>query len=75
MVLGRYEQDGNDDNGLEEIEWVVLDIKGDELFVISRFALDCIPYNSSHGEARWENSYVRNWLNDSFYNQAFTPNS
>ncbi|MBQ7876735.1 MAG: hypothetical protein IJ316_05535 [Clostridia bacterium] len=71
ITLGSYEQDGDASNGKEEIEWLVLDIKDDQAFVISKYALDCKPYHEELVEITWENCTLRGWLNDEFYNNAF----
>ena len=57
----------------EAIEWRVLDKKGDEVLLISEYGLDAQPYDTS-GKKRvlWKDSTIRKWLNDDFYNSAFT---
>ena len=58
---------------VEVIEWRVLDKKGDEVLLISEYGLDAQPYDTS-GKNRvlWEDSTIREWLNDDFYNSAFS---
>ncbi|MCR5311458.1 MAG: DUF6273 domain-containing protein [Lachnospiraceae bacterium] len=73
LMLGSYEQDGNPDNGAEPIEWIVLFNDGTKSLVVSRYVLDCVPFNKGFGESDWENSSVRKFLNNDFYNNAFTP--
>lgn len=68
---GVYEQDGNLSNGAEHIEWLVLEDTGDSLLLVSKDILDCRTYGEGYGETDWENSYIRNWLNNDFYNAAF----
>ena len=72
VFFGSYEQDNDLTNGQEDIEWIVLDKKGDKLFLISKYALDSQPYNETMGDVTWEISTLRAWLNDSFYNTAFS---
>lgn len=72
IFWGCYEQDNIKDNGNENIEWVVLDRKGDNLFLISKYVLDSQPYNSSGAKVTWETCSLRTWLNDDFYNAAFS---
>lgn len=57
----------------EAIEWRVLDKQGDEVLLISEYGLDAQPFDTN-GKKRvlWENSTIRKWLNDDFYNSAFT---
>lgn len=73
VKFGKYEQDGDESNGAEDIEWIVLDSNNDgELFLISRYILDIQPFNKELCAITWENSSIRKWLNDNFYNVAFT---
>ncbi len=69
--FGYYEQDNNTENGKEEIEWLVLEVEGNKAFVISKYALDCQPYNTTDTGVTWEYCTLRIWLNNSFYNTAF----
>ena len=72
ITFGLYEQDNNTSNGAEQIEWIVLDKKGGKALVISKYALDCQPYNEEYASVTWEESDIRAWLNDDFYNTAFS---
>ena len=71
-MLGTYEQDNNVNNGKEKIEWLVLAKEGSKILVISKYALDCIPYNTSKSNITWETSSVRKWLNGEFFTSAFS---
>jgi len=71
VFFGRYEQDNNTSNGPEAIEWLVLDRNGDELLLLSLKTLDCQQY-SSRSSVTWSNSALRTWLNNTFYQSAFT---
>lgn len=73
IKLGKYEQDNNTSNGSEDIEWIVLAKDIDKMLVISDKAIDCKPYHSSYGNTTWEECSLRRWLNDTFVNEAFTP--
>ena len=72
IKFGMYEQDNNISNGKEEIEWLMLDIKDGKALVISKYALDCIRYNTSHTDVTWETCTLRKWLNNDFLNSAFS---
>ena len=73
VKFGAYEQDNNGGNGKETIEWIVLDIQGDKILVVSKNVLDFQRYAPNIQNAvTWENSSVRSWLNSDFYNAAFT---
>ncbi len=70
-TFGSYEQDNDSSNGKEAIEWIVLDKTDMSIFVISKYALDCQPYNTKSGALTWEDCSMRAWLNSTFINSAF----
>lgn len=72
VTFGHYEQDGDAADGLEEIEWLVLDVKDGVSLLVSRYALDTLPYNTDFTDITWENSSLRAWLNGDFMNAAFS---
>ncbi len=72
IKAGKYEQDNNSSNGKEDIEWIVLQKNGTKALVVSKYALDSRPYNSSAADVTWKESSLRSWLNGDFYNSAFT---
>ena len=72
VILGAYEQDNNSSNGKEEIEWRVLAKEGYKALVISKYALDCQPYNTSYTDVTWETCSLRKWLNGTFISNAFS---
>ena len=41
--------------------------------LLSRNVIDFKPYNHKGNETTWETSSLRKWLNNDFYNAAFTP--
>ena len=76
MTFGSYEQDGDMSNGPEPIEWEILDEGEEGILLISHYVLDCHEYNDKRGKngnVTWENSTLRQWLNDDFLNSAFSP--
>lgn len=80
LQFGTYEQDNNLSNGAEPIEWVVLANEGDKIFVVSKYVLaaetegykDDQIANAPRYAINWSVSNERKWLNDSFYEEAFT---
>ncbi|MBP5781130.1 MAG: hypothetical protein J6X34_07845 [Clostridia bacterium] len=40
--------------------------------LLSKYGLDCQPFNKDHTSATWENCSLRAWLNDEFINTAFS---
>ena len=71
ISFGNYEQDNNLSNGMEPIEWIVLETEGEKALVISKYALDCQPYNESNEDVTWETCTLRAWLNTEFLETAF----
>ena len=73
VTFGTYEQDNDLLNGPEPIEWVVLDIQDGRVLLTSRYALDGMIYNEGYlVDTTWEECDLRVWLNDTFFNTAFT---
>ena len=71
ITLGRYEQDGNWDNGPEPVEWLVLAKEEGKALVISCLGLSSRYYDGNINST-WEKSSIREWLHTDFYNTAFT---
>ena len=72
VYFGSYEQDNDTSNGQEDIEWLVLAKEDNKILVISKYALDCQPYNTARKKVTWETCVLRNWLNSDFISAAFT---
>ena len=72
VLFGSYEQDNDSSNGKEPIEWLVLDVQDRKALLLSRYALDCRPYNNRGAGVTWETCALRTWLRDSFLNEAFS---
>lgn len=68
VILGKYEQDNNTSNGLEDIEWIVLKNENGVVYAVSKYILDAQVYNTHNGDG----STLKSWLKDDFYNAAFT---
>lgn len=72
VTFGAYEQDSDTSNGKEPIEWRILNIQSDGVTLISEYALDCQPYNTTDENTTWESCSLRAWLNSTFINEAFS---
>ena len=72
VTFGCYEQDNITSNGAEKIEWIVLDVKSDRMLLLSRYALDSERYHYRGENVDWDTCSLREWLNDSFFNDAFS---
>lgn len=70
VTMGKYWQ-SNDDTK-EPIEWIVLREEPDRMYVISQYCLDYVPYCDDRKNIRWERSNIRKWLNEYFYDEAFS---
>ena len=71
VTFGRYEQDNDLSNGPEPIEWTVLDVRDGKSLLISRFGLECRPFNDTNARVTWDRCTLRNWLNGTFFENAF----
>lgn len=78
IVFGRYEQDGDIGNGPEPIQWLVLDMRGENdaagagVLLISQYELACREFHDRDEPVTWETSSLRAWLNGEFCSAAFT---
>ena len=72
ITLGTYEQDNDTSDGAEAISWEVLAVENGRALVISDYGLACRPYNEENEDTTWEDCTLRAWLNDEFYNEAFS---
>lgn len=72
VTFGNYEQDGVYGNGAEPIEWIVLERRGSQVLLLSRYGLDAQPYHHTSTAVNWSGSSVRAWLQNEFYREAFS---
>ncbi len=56
------------------IEWLVLDVKGNKMYLITKNNLDVKPYHATRRDVTWENCSLRKWLNREFIRESFTEN-
>lgn len=70
--FGSFKQNNDATSCYETIEWQILNRVGNRLLLISRYALDCKKYNSELEDTTWEKCSLRQWLNDTFINNAFS---
>ena len=70
VFFGTYPQtaEGNDRTS---IEWIVLEVQEDRLFLLSRYGIDARSYNDSDAYVTWETCTLREWLNCEFLTSAF----
>ena len=81
VEFGRYEQDGDTQNGSESIVWDVVASFEDGYLLVSRYILDGMPWDDGSGgssaldlkaEITYEQSSMRRWIRDIFATEAFT---
>lgn len=80
LYFGNYwQEDTNDDGKVDEkdekqpIKWRVLSIENNTAFLLAdRSLASKSNMDKEKGETSWENSEVRKWLNNDFYNDAFS---
>lgn len=72
VYFGTYEQDNNTSNLTEDIEWLVLAIEDGKALLITEYLLEYVQYNEEDTAVTWENSTLRQWMNNDFFNAAFT---
>lgn len=71
VEFGTYPQDDSSGNSKQPIEWLVLYRENNEALLLSKFILDCKSYNEVREKVTWESCTLREWLNSTFYNEAF----
>ena len=72
ILFGKYWQSADPKNGKTPLEWRILDRNDHEMLLISRYGLDCIPFNERGSRSSWNSSSLRKWLNQIFIKEAFT---
>ena len=72
FLFGKYEQDGNIENGPEPIEWIVIGRTETKALLLSKYCIEKMPYNNRYEKTTWEKSDLRKWLNTEFLDTAFS---
>ena len=70
VKFGNYWQ--TDNKNKEAIKWKVLAKENGKVLLISKYALDCKPYNKNICKITWEKCTLRKWLHSTFINNAFS---
>jgi len=81
LYLGEYWQDDTNCDGLvdrnddkEPIKWRILSLDDNNAFLLADKCLDLRQYHDNEEITSWSDSYIREWLNNEFYNIAFSSN-
>ena len=79
VYFGTYWQNDTNRDGVadqndakEPIKWRVLQVDGDDVFLMSDKNLDCQKYNNNEVDVTWETCSLRTWLYSDFYRKAFS---
>ena len=72
IFFGATDQDNDSTNGLEPIEWLIIDKDGEQYLLISKYALVSLQYNKVAEDTSWANCSLRYWLNNDFLNDSFS---
>ncbi|MBQ3850254.1 MAG: serine/threonine protein kinase, partial [Clostridia bacterium] len=74
LFFGEYYQTCNHEVVKAPIEWLVLEKNENKILILSKYALDCQPYEKKYSSLgiTWLNCSLRTWLNTFFLESAFT---
>ena len=74
ITIGSFEQDGDENNGAEPIEWIVLSVDEEEgmAILLSRYALINCYYHDEEVPFTWETSFLRSVMNEDLFPEMFT---
>ena len=66
--------EGKTDNNKELLEWEILDQdkKNGTALLLSRYVISNKEYTDGSDKTMWEKSPIRKWLNEDFYETAFS---
>ncbi|MBO4365577.1 MAG: zinc-ribbon domain-containing protein [Eggerthellaceae bacterium] len=72
VTFGTYEQDGDETDGAEPLEWLVVRKDGSRMQLVACNLIDYQPYASENMGFEGVYSDLRTWLNKDFVTTAFT---
>jgi hypothetical protein len=73
IIFGSYEQDNRMENGKEPLEWIVLDVQGNQAMLLSKYCIDTVIFYPERVPMYWGKSDLRAWMNGAFLQDTFTP--
>ena len=59
-------------NGPRALEWTVLERRDNKALLVTSYIIDRQKFNENSESTCWERSTIRKWLNENFYNTAFS---
>ncbi len=72
VIFGAYEQDGDESNGKEPLEWLVLDRDGDRALLLSRYGIETMQWDRDQTLEEWEIDKLYYMMNRALYEDAFS---
>ncbi|MBQ8548244.1 MAG: hypothetical protein IJ427_07055, partial [Lachnospiraceae bacterium] len=72
VIFGAYEQDGDESNGKEPLEWLVLDRDGDRALLLSRYGIETMQWDKDAELEVWEEDALYWMMNRTIYEYAFS---
>ena len=72
IKFGSWEQDGISANGPESIQWKVREVQDGKVLLLCETCLEVLPFNADGINSSWTSSTLRSWLNNTFYEAAFS---
>ncbi len=73
ILFGSHEQDNVPENGKEPLEWIVLDVRGNQVMLLSSYCIDTVIFYPERVPMFWGKSDLRTYLNGDFLQETFTP--
>ena len=76
IFFGSFEQNDNYLDGKEPIEWVILhkNLEANTAILISKYILECLPFNGFAENVTWENCSLRRYMNTDMLVEMFDDN-
>ena len=74
VAFGTYETDGDEENGAEPLQWLVLSNRDDMVTLIAQQSVAGMRFHFNNGETSWAECSLRSWLNGTFFTTAFDQN-
>ena len=73
VEFGTYPQETNGKR--KPLEWFVVEVSDNTVLLVSKYGLEIKRYNNfADKNATWKDSDIRLWLNENFFEMAFSPN-
>lgn len=71
ITFGSYPQTKYSDE-VSPLEWKVLKVEDGKALIITDKIIDQVRFNEKYADVTWADSILRGWLNNEFFNKAFT---